>query len=52
MPDAEKVQALRSQLSKLVDAVALEVDAKPGFGGSGYLLARLADARKLLAETK
>lgn len=35
MSDAEKVDALRIALAELAEAVALEVDAKPGFGGSG-----------------
>lgn len=50
MSDAEKIYTLRTALTELNEAVALEVDAKPGFGGSGYLLARLADARKALKD--
>jgi len=49
---AGELERLRKQLVDLADAVTVEVDAKPGFGGSGYLLARLADTRALLAETK
>ena len=43
---AVEIERLRQQLGELAAAVAIEVDAKPGFGG--YLLARLSDARKLL----
>jgi hypothetical protein len=49
---ADQLDQLRQQLLELADAVAAEVDAKPGFGGSGFLLARLADARHLLQNTK
>jgi len=42
------LEAAKATLKELADAVAIEVDAKPGFGGSGYLLARLTDARNLL----
>ena len=47
-----EVDALRAQLTELADAVAAEVDAKPGFGGSGFLLARLEDSRNLLKQSR
>lgn len=39
---------LRTALAELIEAVTKEVDDKDGRGGSGYLLARLSDARKVL----
>lgn len=50
MTDAQKIDALATALVELANAVTIEVDAKPGFGGSGHLLARLTDARKTLKE--
>jgi len=42
---ADEIERLRKALSELADAVADEVNEK---GGSGYILARLSDAREAL----
>lgn len=44
-------RAFSRLLGELSDAVTQEVDAKPGFGGSGYLLSRLSDARDALTKS-
>jgi hypothetical protein len=50
MPLIAAAPDLLEALSGLANAVAAEVDAKPGFGGSGHLLARLTDARVAIAK--
>ena len=52
MIDDKKVKILREALTDLVAAVKKEIDEKPLLGVSGWLGARLSDARKALKDTE